>query len=84
MPLVLEIVAEKTGYPVEMIQPNMDLEGELGIDSIKRVEILSAMKDRVPALPDLDTGKMSKLRTMAEIVNYFESSPGDEPVKKKS
>lgn len=84
LPLVLEIVAEKTGYPVEMIQPNMDLEGELGIDSIKRVEILSAMKDRVPALPDLDTGKMSKLRTMAEIVNYFESSPGEEPLKKKS
>ncbi|HVW07445.1 MAG TPA: beta-ketoacyl synthase N-terminal-like domain-containing protein [Bryobacteraceae bacterium] len=84
MPLVLEIVAEKTGYPVEMIQPNMDLEGELGIDSIKRVEILSAMKDRVPALPDLDTAKMSKLRTMAEIVNYFESSTGEDPVKKKS
>ena len=84
MPLVLEIVAEKTGYPVEMIQPNMDLEGELGIDSIKRVEILSAMKDRVPALPDLDAGKMSRLRTMAEIVNYFESSLGDQTINKKS
>ena len=40
--LVLEIVSEKTGYPIEMIEPDMDIEADLGIDSIKRVEIIAA------------------------------------------
>jgi len=36
--LVLAVVAEKTGYPPEMVEMSMDLEADLGIDSIKRVE----------------------------------------------
>ena len=39
--LILAVVADKTGYPAEMINLDMDLEADLGIDSIKRVEILS-------------------------------------------
>ena len=40
--VLLEIVAEKTGYPMEMLSLEMGLDADLGIDSIKRVEILSA------------------------------------------
>ncbi|MFO0659219.1 MAG: phosphopantetheine-binding protein [Polyangiaceae bacterium] len=39
---MLTIVAEKTGYPAEMLGADMELEADLGIDSIKRVEILAA------------------------------------------
>jgi hypothetical protein len=31
----------------------MELEADLGIDSIKRVEILSAMRERAPNLPEV-------------------------------
>ncbi|MBN2497969.1 MAG: acyltransferase domain-containing protein, partial [Deltaproteobacteria bacterium] len=48
MRVMLEVVADKTGYPVEMIELGMDLEGDLGIDSIKRVEILSEVRERAP------------------------------------
>merc|ERR1712025_967590 len=41
--LMLDVVAEKTGYPADMHDLSMDLEADLGVDSIKRVEILSAM-----------------------------------------
>ncbi|HEV7854220.1 MAG TPA: beta-ketoacyl synthase N-terminal-like domain-containing protein, partial [Mycobacterium sp.] len=41
--LMLAVVAEKTGYPAEMLNLDLDLEGDLGIDSIKRVEILAAI-----------------------------------------
>ena len=34
-------VADKTGYPADMLGMEMHLEADLGIDSIKRVEILS-------------------------------------------
>ena len=38
----LEVVRfEKTGYPVEMLDLDMEMEAGLGIDSIKQVEILS-------------------------------------------
>ncbi|MCP3959126.1 MAG: SDR family oxidoreductase [bacterium] len=70
-PLMLEIVAEKTGYPVEMLTLEMDMEADLGIDSIKRVEILSAMRDREPDLPEVDTAKMAELRTLGQIVTFF-------------
>jgi acyl transferase domain-containing protein/acyl carrier protein len=69
--LLLDIVAEKTGYPVEMLQLDMDLEGDLGIDSIKRVEILSAVDARAPNLPKLDRARLSALHTLAEIIAYL-------------
>ncbi len=45
---LLEIVSERTGYPAEMLDPNLDLEADLGIDSIKRVEILNSFRRILP------------------------------------
>ena len=47
-PALLSIVAERTGYPADMLGLDQDLEAELGIDSIKRVEILGAFQKRLP------------------------------------
>ncbi|WP_022975553.1 type I polyketide synthase [Nevskia ramosa] len=47
--LLLDIVADRTGYPTDMLGLDQDLEAELGIDSIKRVEILGAMQKALPA-----------------------------------
>ncbi len=47
--LLLNIVAERTGYPVEMLALDADLEADLGIDSIKRVEIVGALEKQLPA-----------------------------------
>jgi hypothetical protein len=46
----------------------MELEGDLGVDSIKRVEILSALQDQAPHLPDVDAAEMAGLRTLGDIV----------------
>ena len=69
--LLLEVVSEKTGYPPEMLTSEMELEGDLGIDSIKRVEILAAMNEKVPALPEVDMATMAKLATLGEVVDYM-------------
>ncbi len=66
--LLLVVVADKTGYPADMLTLDMDLEGDLGIDSIKRVEILAAVDERVPALPKVDRARLGAMRTLAEIV----------------
>ncbi|MDE9427374.1 type I polyketide synthase [Xenorhabdus bovienii] len=46
---LISIVSDRTGYPQDMITPEMDLEADLGIDSIKRLEIFGAMFDAFSA-----------------------------------
>ena len=69
--IVRSLIAEKTGYPPEMLEDDMDLEGELGVDSIKQVEILSALRDKYPALPEVDPEHLAELRTIRKIADFF-------------
>jgi acyl carrier protein len=71
---LLEIVSEKTGYPTEMIDPGMDMEADLGIDSIKRVEILGSLQTRFPELPKADTVALAELHTLDQITLYLTST----------
>jgi hypothetical protein len=41
---VLDIVSERTGYPQDMLDADANIEADLGIDSIKRMEILTAFQ----------------------------------------
>jgi acyl transferase domain-containing protein/acyl carrier protein len=75
--LMMAVVAEKTGYPADMLEADMDLEGDLGIDSIKRVEILAALQDKAPELPPVDTGTMASLHTPGAIVEYLQNLLAD-------
>ena len=71
LPTLLAIVSEKTGYPAETINPDMDLEGDLGIDSIKRVEILSAVAEKLPGAPKVKPEHLGTLRTLRSIADYL-------------
>ncbi len=77
--VLLEAVAEKTGYPVDMLEVDMRLDVDLGIDSIKRVEILSALQDRLPDLPSLKPEQLGTLSTLREIVAALSASPRHSP-----
>lgn len=86
--LLLSIVSDKTGYPVEMLDLEMDLEADLGIDSIKRVEILGALEDAHPELGEIEPEALSELRTLASILRYVtgfdsEALPPAEPASPK-
>jgi malonyl CoA-acyl carrier protein transacylase len=74
--LLLTIVADKTGYPVEMLKLEMELEADLGVDSIKRVEILAAMRERVPTLSAVAPADMAALRTLGQIVERLRGTNG--------
>ncbi|MCP3951769.1 MAG: SDR family NAD(P)-dependent oxidoreductase [Desulfobacterales bacterium] len=69
--MLLAVVSELTGYPVEMLKPDMDIESDLGIDSIKRVEILSTMEERMPGLPQIGPEMMGTLNTLGHIVDFL-------------
>jgi acyl transferase domain-containing protein/NADP-dependent 3-hydroxy acid dehydrogenase YdfG/acyl carrier protein len=73
---LLSIVSEKTGYPAEMLEPAMRLDADLGIDSIKRVEILSALQEQLPDAPVIGAEHLGTLQTLADIGAFLaESDP---------
>ena len=74
-----EVVADKTGYPVEMVDPSMDLEADLGVDSIKRVQVLGAVQERFPQLPSLGPEQLGVLRTLNQIVEILANAPAPAP-----
>jgi acyl carrier protein len=69
--VLAKVVADKTGYPAETINPDMDLEGDLGIDSIKRVEILSAVAEILPNAPKVKPEHLGTLRTLRALADYL-------------
>jgi len=73
---MMAIVSEKTGYPQEMLEPGMDMESDLGIDSIKRVEILGAVQDKIPELPEVPGDELAEMRTLGQIIDHLKGKIG--------
>lgn len=71
----IELVSERTGYPAEMLDPTLDLESDLGIDSIKRVEILSNFRrllpEQVQEKLESDLEELGGLRTIDAISDWI-------------
>jgi acyl transferase domain-containing protein/NAD(P)H-dependent flavin oxidoreductase YrpB (nitropropane dioxygenase family)/NADP-dependent 3-hydroxy acid dehydrogenase YdfG len=69
---LIKIVTQRTGYPAEMLGLDLDMEAELGIDSIKRVEILTAFQRACwPSQRDGTNSSMeslTSLRTLRAII----------------
>lgn len=57
---LLAIVEEKTGYPRDMVGLDRNLEADLGIDSIKRVEIVGTL---LQGLPESTRARLTEVRT---------------------
>ncbi|MFJ6836882.1 SDR family NAD(P)-dependent oxidoreductase [Streptomyces sp. NPDC091209] len=77
--VVLEIISERTGYPLDMIEPDLDLEADLSIDSIKRAEIAGELARRLGAgdgadltgLDDAELEDLAKARTAAAVTDWL-------------
>jgi NAD(P)-dependent dehydrogenase (short-subunit alcohol dehydrogenase family)/acyl carrier protein len=70
---LLRIASARTGYPADMLLLDADLEADLGIDSIKRVEIIGELRRSLPE-SDQDlvravTDKLTTSRTLQQIVD---------------
>jgi acyl transferase domain-containing protein len=80
---LLSIVAEKTGYPVEVLNLDQQLEADLGIDSIKRVEILSAFEGQVQNIQDVNLEEVAKLNTLRDVLGFMERFADKLGIEKK-
>lgn len=73
---ILDIVSEKTGYPKEMLGLDLDLEADLSIDSIKRMEIIADLKTKIGFGQDMEQAddlmeKMAAIKTLKGLANWI-------------
>ncbi|MET9126600.1 SDR family NAD(P)-dependent oxidoreductase [Streptomyces sp. NPDC004528] len=79
--VVLEVIGERTGYPVDMIEPDLDLEADLSVDSIKRAEIAGELATRLgltttPTTDDTGIEELAKARTATALTALLERANG--------
>ncbi len=82
---LLKLVADRTGYPEEMLDLDLDLEADLGIDSIKRVEILGTLAEDLGGTDMLESNvefeKLTGIKTLRGIIDYLDVAlSADSPV----
>ncbi|MEN9919507.1 MAG: hypothetical protein RL662_1943 [Bacteroidota bacterium] len=84
--LLLDIVSEKTGYPIDMLGLDLDLEADLSIDSIKRMEIIGTLRDKLNITGSLEDSedaieKMASIKTLNGLIGWIEElAAGSAPV----
>jgi acyl transferase domain-containing protein len=72
---LLRIVSDRTGYPLEMLGLDLDMEADLGIDSIKRVEILSALQQEGGGQVVGETAMedVARLKTLRQVLEFLKT-----------
>ena len=69
---VVEVVVKHTGYPADFVELDQDLEGELGIDTVKQAEIMADIRD-VFSLPVDESFILSEYPTLNHMIMYIEN-----------
>ncbi len=73
---VLEIVSEKTGYPQDMLELDLDLEADLGIDTVKQAETFLAIREAFD-IPRRDDLRLRDYPTLAHVVGFVKEMRPD-------
>ena len=81
--LAITIVSERTGYPVETLGLDLDLEADLSIDSIKRIEIIGELAARLGlrvqdggADSDAVVEELATRKTLRGLVEWLDNKVG--------
>jgi malonyl CoA-acyl carrier protein transacylase/acyl carrier protein len=69
------IIAEQTGYDSDMLETDLDLEADLGIDTVKQVEIFGKISEEYGAEVPEDL-QLSDLNTIQKLAEYMASKVG--------
>lgn len=68
------VIADKTGYDLDMIEPDMYIQADLGIDSLKQVEIGAEMWRRYPVIARSEMYRFSEAKTVRELTDLLRES----------
>ena len=73
---VLAVVADKTGYPADMLDLDLDLEADLGIDTVKQAEVFATIRERFGIERD-DKLKLRDYPTLAHVIGFVHDRAPD-------
>jgi len=75
---VLQLVADKTGYPVDMLELDLDLEADLGVDTVKQAEVFATIRETYGIARD-DKIRLRDFPTLAHVIRFVhDRRPGFE------
>ncbi len=72
---VTSIVAEMTGYPADLLDPDLDLEADLGVDTVKQAEVFAAVRARWNLERD-DTLQLREFPTLNHVAGWVRGKLG--------
>ncbi len=72
---VLAVVAEETGYPTELLDMDLDLEADLGIDTVKQAEVFATIRETYGIERD-DALKLRDYPTLNHVVAFVNERSG--------
>ena len=70
---VLQTVSEKTGYPTEMLDLDLDLEADLGIDTVKQAELFATVRTHF-GIPKREDLRLSEYNTLAKVIGFVKDA----------
>jgi acyl transferase domain-containing protein/NAD(P)-dependent dehydrogenase (short-subunit alcohol dehydrogenase family)/acyl carrier protein len=73
---ILALVAEKTGYPVDMLDLDLDLEADLGVDTVKQAEVFAAVRETYGIMRDASI-KLRDFPTLAHVIGFVRQRRSD-------
>ena len=74
---ILAIVAEKTGYPEDMLDLDLDMEADLGIDTVKQAELFAIMREKYQ-IARQEGVQLKDYPTIRSIIKYAMAHAGTE------
>ena len=73
---ILTLAVEKTGYPRDMLDLDLDLEADLGVDTVKQAEMFAAIRE-IYNIPRDENRKLRDYPTLAHVIRFvYEKRPG--------
>lgn len=73
--MLLALVSARTGRPAAVLTAELDLTNDLRLDSLARVELLAALRARLPDLPEITVAELLGFRTLGELQAAVEGRP---------
>src|ERR1017187_9367907 len=72
---ILALMVEKTGYPQDMLDVDLDLEADLGVDTVKQAEMFAAIRE-IYNIPRDESRKLRDYPTLARVIRFvYEKRP---------
>ncbi len=72
---VTVVVAEMTGYPADLLEPDLDLEADLGVDTVKQAEVFAAVRNQYDLERD-DNLQLRDFPTLRHVADWVRDRAG--------